>query len=199
MASEPLAVQQWTETGPVLRLGEDLLVFSIATPETTKRDTARQRVRHVLRQTLAPRLQCSPADVPLVSLPGQAIRLDVAEREIGISVSHEAGLSLVAINPCGAVGVDLLRLDRLGMADEELLLLTEEYMGVETAQSIAGMPVAQRTAAFARAWARFEARLKCRGEALAEWSPRQEALLERCRVRELLLTKAFVGAVAVIG
>jgi hypothetical protein len=53
--------------------------------------------------------------------------------------------------------------------------------------ALAGMP------AFARAWSEREARLKCRGLALAEWRACDEPLLEACSCLSLVLAGRVHG------
>lgn len=173
-----------------------LQVFWLTTPFTQNRDLASQLVRSALRETLAPLLDCAPAAIPLLAQPGQPLRLAGRERQIGLSVSHAPGLSLVATHLIGAVGVDLLRLADLAMNDAELQRMAMDYLGNEVARRLAGLSGERRRQAFAEAWVGLEAGLKCLGEGLAEWSPECQALLANCRIRELLLPAGVVGAVA---
>lgn len=195
MASPPAVVRQWVESAPLPPLGQDVRVFSVITPQTTQRDTARQLVRQALRDILASHLGCPPAAVPLHSQPGLGLRL-VGEK-IGLSVSHEAGLSLIAINPAGAVGVDILKLAVPAMPDDELLRLAREYMGKTTAQKIADLPPNRRWPAFAEAWTHLEARLKCRGRPLAEWFEQRQTAPEYGPAMSLQLPEGYAGALAV--
>jgi 4'-phosphopantetheinyl transferase len=196
MKSRPLVVPPWTAAGRLAMPEDGLLVFSL-TPCSTNRDAARQLVRSALRETLAPLLGCTPAAVPLISLPGRAIHLAPQEGEIGLSVSHEAGLSLVAIHLHGAVGVDLLRVAEIPLAGDEVLRLATDYLGAEVASRLSSLLEEARRQAFAKAWAGLEAGLKCLGKGLAEWSPERQALLANCRIRELALPAGLLGAVAV--
>jgi 4'-phosphopantetheinyl transferase len=197
MKSRPLVVPPWTAAGRLPMPEDGLLVFSLTTPYDTNRDVARQLVRTALRETLAPLLGCTPAAVPLISVPGQAIRLALQEGKIGLSVSHEAGLSLVAIHLHGAVGVDLLRVAEIPLAGEEVLRLARDYLGAGVASRLSSLTEEARWQAFAEAWAGLEAGLKCQGEGLVECSPERQALLANCRIRELALPAGLLGAVAV--
>lgn len=197
MKSRPLVVPHWTGAAPLAIPEDGLLVFSLATPYGTNRNAARQLVRTALREMLAPLLGCTPAAMPLISLPGQAIQLTDQECEIGLSVSHEAGLSLVAIHLHGAVGVDLLRLGEIPVAGDEVLRLARDYLGAAVASRLSSLPEEARWQAFAEAWAGLEAGLKCLGEGLLEWSPERQVLLANCRIRELALPAGLLGAVAV--
>jgi 4'-phosphopantetheinyl transferase len=69
---------------------QERLIVAVDAPDTPIRETARQQVRDVLREILG--------DVELISRPGQPIRVAGQVKTPGISVSHEAGLSLVAVH-----------------------------------------------------------------------------------------------------
>jgi 4'-phosphopantetheinyl transferase len=113
----------------------------------------------------------------------------------GLSVSHEQGLSLAAIAPQGPVGVDLLAVTAVPDADE-CLRLARDYLGSHTAQALAALPATQRTMAFARAWTAQEARLKCMGLGLDEWSPENEATWPQLHQDPLTLPQGYLGSVA---
>ena len=100
MAARELAVRPYQE-GRTFLPEENLLIVAVDTPNTAIRDQARQQIRQVLREILAPLLACSPEDVPLIIEPGQAPRL-AKKPAMGLSISHEPGLSLLAINFAGA-------------------------------------------------------------------------------------------------
>lgn len=196
MHCRPLLVPQWPGSGPLAPAEDELLVFSLATPCTRNRDRARQLVRNALREVLAPLLGCTPAAVPLIAKSGQPLRLTGLESEIGLSVSHETGLSLVAIHLNGAVGVDLLRVAGMSMNSDEVLRLATDYLGAGVASRLASMPEEARRQAFAEAWVGLEAGLKCLGEGLRECSSERQVLLANCRIRELALPTGLIGAVA---
>lgn len=181
----PLAVQHWPTS---FARTQDLLIVAIQTPHTPIRDTARQLVRTVLREILG--------DVELISNPGQAISLARMDSPIGISVSHESGLSLLAVNFSGLVGIDLLRIPDDPDWASQIQALAGDYLGPKVAQQITDLAAQEQMTSFAQAWAAHEARLKCQGLALAEWSSELEASLAECCAQPLLLPAGFVGAVA---
>jgi 4'-phosphopantetheinyl transferase len=165
----------------------------IETPETPLRESARRIVRAALREVLSSLLP-APCESPvLISVPGQPIRLAPPWADVGLSVSHEPGLSLLAINLDGPVGVDLLRVAAIP-AD---IAVARDYLGPDIARTLAMLPTGQRPQHFARAWARFEARLKCQALELREWTPELAERLAACSVAELALPAGWVGAVAV--
>lgn len=172
------------------------VVLMVPTPETRLRDAARDLVRTALREFLAPLLGCTPAMVPLQVEPGNAPTLNLASPSVHLSISHEAGLSLAAIHTGGKVGVDLMRAADAAMP--EWKTMAHDYLGPDAAQRLQGVDVSQRQLAFAQAWTRHEACLKCMGLHLQEWSPWLAQRLALCSVSALVLPTGYIGATAII-
>lgn len=84
MHDELLSVVQWPAA---LNSAQELLIVAVDTPKSPIRDAARQLVRAALSEILG--------DAELLCEPGQAIRLAQPDSPLGISVSHENGLSLL--------------------------------------------------------------------------------------------------------
>lgn len=185
MNVSPLPVLHWP--APIDQAPE-LLIVTIDTPNTSVRDTARRLVRGVLREILG--------EVELVSVPGKAIRLAGSDGPIGISVSHENGLSILAVNFSGPVGIDLLRIPDDPDWEAQIPALACDYLGPTLARQLNDLAPEERLANFAHAWTGHEARLKCRGMALTEWSSGLETSLKECLAHPLALPSGYVGAVA---
>lgn len=169
---------------------QDLQVIAVNTPETAIRAVARRQVRAVLSEVFAGQT--------LLSVPGQAIRLAGQGGLTGISLSHERGLSLIAIHRSGAVGVDLMRLPTDDDWPAQLALLATDYLGPASAAEIAGLPAARRGREFARAWTQHEACLKCHGLVLQEWRQGLQEKLALCQTRPLTLPDNYVGSIATL-
>lgn len=176
-----------------LVVADGLWVIAVKTPDTAHRDRARQLVRQALGKTLGGMLAVDEGSLSLISQPGQGIRLAPPWQDVGISVSHEPGLSLAAIHRTGPVGIDLLQ---LGPALPDLDQLARDYLGPATAAAIAALPQTQRQPAFARAWCRLEAGLKCLGMALGEWTPEIGRQLAACTVTDIAMPAGWVAAMA---
>jgi 4'-phosphopantetheinyl transferase len=187
MNDRPPAVLRWPAS---FDHDQDLLIVAVETPNTPIRDAARQLVRGVLREILG--------DVELVSILGQPIRLARQDSPIGISVSHENGLSLLAINRSGPVGIDLLRTPDSTDWTAQIPTLAGDYLGPEPARRIANLPPGEQMLAFTQAWTAHEAGLKCRGRALGEWNVILEKELAACRMHPLTLPAGYIGAVATL-
>lgn len=172
-------------------------LMAIPTPADLRREAVRRIVRQALAQRLAGLLDTGVEELgSLIGPPGQAPRLAAPWSRVGLSLSHEPGLSLAAVRLHGPVGIDLVR---LGAALPELARLSRDYLGPATAAMLAARPEAERQTAFAAAWTTHEARLKCLGLALDEWSPALARRLAHCRAAPLTLPENChqVAAVAI--
>jgi 4'-phosphopantetheinyl transferase len=172
-----------------------LAVLSVAMPDQPTRAIARQRVRAALRETIAAWLKVPVAEVVLGANPGQPLLLQAPHHYVGVSVSHEAGISLAALHAHGSIGVDLMRVELVAPPDWELV--AKDYLGATTYSELAQQPVSESAAAFASAWTAHEARLKCLGLRLIEWSPALEQAVTACTVSPLKLPPDLRGTVAV--
>ena len=172
-----------------------LLVISVATPHSTLRDAARAQLRGALRQVLGLQLGCTPEAVNLLSVPGHALHVELPGHGIGgigLSASHEAGLSVAVIRQGGPVGIDIMRL----APAFDWQPVARDYLGPQALQRIASQSEPDQPQAFAREWTRLEAGLKCLGIGLQEWNPALAQRLESCRVIALDLPAGLCGAVA---
>lgn len=197
-----LAVHPWPAARDLLAASSGipagLLVISVATPNSTLRDAARAQLRGALREVLSLQLGCAPEAVKLLSIPGQALRVELPGHGIngrvgiGLSASHEAGLSVAAIRQGGPVGIDIMRI----APAFDWQPLARDYLGPQALQRIASQPEPDQPQAFAREWTRLEAGLKFLGIGLQEWNPSLAQRLESYRVMELNLPAGLCGAVA---
>ena len=180
-----------------LRAERAWTVISLVTPETTLRHAARARVRSAFQDVLGALLYRPAASIALISQPGQAILLDLPETRIGLSVSHAPGLTVAAIRVGGAIGIDLIRIEP-GVAElPDWERVAQDYLGPQSCRQLATLPPAQRAAAFAQAWTRWEAGLKCLGLGLTEWTPALESRLASCVVRALAVPDHYGAAMAI--
>ncbi len=179
-----------------LRSSRALTVISVPTPATTNRLLARDLVRLALRQTLAAFLGQPVASITLVSHPGLPIRVDAPLARLHVSVSHMPGMSVAAISNGSGVGIDAMHVDysAAGMAD--LAHVARDYLGPAVSDELQRLAPAQGPSAFAEAWTHQEARLKCLGMALTEWTPALQAQLAPCPATRLALPENYRGAVA---
>ena len=201
-----LAVHPWPASRALLANGygllrpagsgaaAELLVVSVVTPDSTLRDAARAQMRGALREVLGLQLGCTPESIVLNSIPGQALRVEQPSdsQNIGLSASHEAGLSVAAIRRQGPVGIDIMRI----APAFDWQAVARDYLGPQAWHRIASQPAPEQPQAFAREWTRLEAGLKCLGIGLQEWNPSLAQRFERCRFMALHLPSGLCGAVA---
>lgn len=186
----PVALWDAVKNRPLER-ASDLLVVAVKTPHTSLRAAARQQVREVMQRLLGQYLARPPASLDLVFLPGQAPQM-IGEPDLGLSISHAEGLSLLAIHRHGPVGIDLQAWPSTAGLSAEIDALCRDYL----AQPVAGKTPAERQDNFIRAWTAHEAALKCLGLPLAESTPARHAALARCTCQPLDLPAGYIGSLA---
>ena len=199
MPQARVAVHPWPASrhllGTASGVGSGLLVISVATPDSTLRDAARTQLRSALREVLGLQLGCTPEALNLQSVPGQPLRVALpghAISAIGLSASHEAGLSVAVIRRHGPVGIDIMRI----APAFDWQPVARDYLGPQAWHRIASQPAPDQLQAFAYEWTSLEAGLKCIGIGLQEWCPVLAQRLESCRLMELALPEGLYGAVA---
>lgn len=178
----------------------DLSIAALPTALPHLREEARFLTRTAIKQLLGERFGCAPASLCLKGIAGAPLRLvqaPASEPKPGLSVSHEMGLSAVVVNFAGKVGIDLLRLDAVHAASDELLDLARTFLGPDAAESLSRLSSAERVIAFACRWSAFEASLKCLERGLEEWSPHLDLALKTIETGSLDLFQGYVGCLAV--
>jgi 4'-phosphopantetheinyl transferase len=163
------------------------------------RPEARLAIRLALREALAALASVPVEAVMIGSGPGRAPAIEfTAPARIaapGISISHDGKLSLAAINLRGPVGVDL-------MTEQDIpdwRVVAADYLGPAEAARLAALPPPLRSVELARAWTRREARLKCLGLQLTEWSAHCPAEDNRIVSRSVALPPGYRGTLAFPG
>ncbi|WP_394778829.1 4'-phosphopantetheinyl transferase family protein [Undibacterium sp.] len=171
-----------------------LAVISITPDVSAAREQVRLQIRAALLDTLAAAGHCPPSQVQLFSEAAQALRVVVPGRKFGVSITHEAGLSLAAIIDGGAVGVDLVHVDEL----LDWKPVAQLYLGDEATAAISRHPAAEQARCFALKWTEHEARLKCCGLGISEWSVELAGKLAGCSVSTLDVPAVYAGSIAVL-
>ena len=191
-----VAVYLWPASSPFLvaapKVGWDLLVIGVATPDPAPRHAARAQLHGALREVLGLEFGRTPESIELVSAPGQTIKVDLPDHQICLSASHEPGISVAAIHRCGPVGIDIMRLPE----EFDWQPIAHDYLGPQALARIACLPPQAQLHEFAREWTRLEACLKYLGVGLQEWSLSLERQISACHLVELELPPGLFGAVA---
>ena len=193
---QALAVPFWPDAASLPLAGGKIILSALETPLSTDRSSARRQVRAALCTLLGPQLNRPAADIQLLSQPGQPLRLADDNHAINLSVSHEPGLSLLAVGFASRIGIDLLRQPAQPEWQDEIDRLARDYLGPDSAAQLAATRNKERPRRFAELWTQQEARLKCLGLALEEWSPALAATLAACQTLPLQLPAPYIGSVA---
>ena len=147
------------------------LVWRVEADPACLRDTARKQ----LRQVLAHYAGVAVDDLGLHVEPGQPPRTDRRWRgwPLSLSVSRAGRHAAVGLCAGARLGLDLVLVEPVPDGTQ----VARHFLGPVATQSLARALPAQRDCAFARAWAEMEARSKCLGLGLEEWSPARQARL----------------------
>ncbi|MCV2351725.1 4-phosphopantetheinyl transferase [Paucibacter sp. Y2R2-4] len=169
-----------------------VFVLALRLDPQLPRPQARARLRNALREALAMRLKIPLCTIGINSVPGQPPRLEGPglRDSMGLSFSHEVGLSLAAVNLQGPIGIDVVRDE----TPPDWAAVARDYLGLQVHTSL----LAKNGAGFAQAWADHEARLKLKGLALAECSDEAERALAlaACLCQPLALPAGWVASLA---
>ena len=119
----------------------------------------------LLRGILAHYLACPPAAVPLRHTPDGAP--EITGHPLAVSLAYADEMLLLGVCQGARIGVDLLRIQPMPDWREVATL----FLGPQICAELATHPAPQRDAAFARHWVELEARGKCLGLGLQEYTP----------------------------
>jgi 4'-phosphopantetheinyl transferase len=167
--------------------------------DASNRDIARHQVRQALQSCLADELGCALSELELTNVRGQpvqVIRNGLLLSSLHCSISHAPALALLAWRWNGPVGVDVQAVEA-GATVPELLATAQLYLDRKIREALALYRYdAHFFEVFAQAWVLQEARLKCAGLGLVEWSEALDAQLQGMHYAPLVLDKNLKAAVA---
>ena len=109
MMERPLPVLAWPaqEALRALQRTDTVFVIRIDTVSTTDRTMARRQIRSALGEALHVLTGCNASGFAFDTVPGEPLQL--VDARIGLSISHEVGMSVAAIHLYGEVGIDIVR------------------------------------------------------------------------------------------
>jgi 4'-phosphopantetheinyl transferase len=191
MQIQPCTFDGWQQSGaPRVRLVRGLAM---------DREQARLQARAALQACLAPELGCGGDELHLTNQRNQAPRLLRRGQPLAAphcTLSHAPGLALLAWHWQGPVGVDLQPVDAT-VPRSELERVARLFFDGKIAQALMSIGLhASFSEAFAATWTRHEARLKCAGLELVEWSAALQAQLADIDSVPVPLAEGYAGAVA---
>lgn len=146
-------------------------VWALATPPGAPRGAVRVLARKALADLLGV--------TTLTNVRGEPPRAP-GRPDLHLSLSHAEGLSLLACHSA-PIGVDVQAMPVQADAATAALFLGPDWHPGHSGQA----QKAHISIAFSDAWTQHEARLKCAGEPLVEWSPALAARLARYRCAPL--------------
>lgn len=138
----------------------------------------RREARAFLRELLAGYLRTAPEQVPLRFSPGEAPSVAASWQgtRLSISMSYSTDVALIALCPGARIGIDVTTVAPM----PDWAQVARLYLGPESLSHLTAIDDVGRDQMFALAWAEMEARSKCLGLGLQEWSAaRQQRLQER--------------------
>ena len=158
-------------------------MWALPTPPGAARDVVRALARAALGELLAAlqgdAISEPRGKVPLTNVRGEPPRAP-GRPDLHLSLSHAEGLSLLACHSA-PVGVDVQALPVQADAATAALFLGPHWHLAQSGQALAA-PI---SIVFAAAWTQHEARLKCAGVPLVEWSDALAARLAHYRCAPL--------------
>jgi 4'-phosphopantetheinyl transferase len=157
-----------------------------------RREAGRRWVaaRWALRQTLARYTGRPATEIELEVADEGKPRLRDGSAGLEFSLTHSAGLALVAVTERRQVGIDV----EMIAPRENVVALAERALLVEDAAAVSSASPSQQLDAFYTAWVRHEARVKCLGGGLGAPASAAEVSVEPIDVGP-----GYAAAVAVAG
>jgi 4'-phosphopantetheinyl transferase len=176
----------------------DLVVIGIDIERGLQRADARLQIRQALIKVIAAAWGLTENEIHLHAEKGQVPYAVVGgktlERTVHLSIAHEDQYALAAICVANSIGLDVVKISDIFEWKDTAVL----YLGESIAQDISTKPADQQFDIFLRAWASHEARLKCLGLGLQEWSEELEQQLQSicCEVGYVSWDCAYISALA---
>ena len=182
-----MQIYRWPEMPTLPSVGSPVL---LRVPVPAARPEARREVRAVLRAVLANWSGVTVDQIQLVESGRGPVWLQQNDSaNVDISLSYGAGEAWIGLVRGGRIGVDMMRVEPFAEAPD----VARNYLGPIAAAEIEKAP--DPACAFAAAWTKHEARLKCAKRDLREWSGEETTV---GGIMELA-GEDWVGVVAVTG
>ena len=157
-----MQICRWPERPALPPQGQPVLIRVAVSPA---RQAARSEVRVVLRAVLGAWSGQPPSQILLAETGrGPVWRNALAETNLDISLAYGASEAWVGLVRGGRIGVDVMCVEPFAEAQA----VARNYLGAASAAAIAQARDPGR--AFAAAWTKREAQLKCAKRGLTEWT-----------------------------
>jgi 4'-phosphopantetheinyl transferase len=176
----------------------DVTVIGVDIKLGCTRDHARIQIRQFVTEVIAVALNLTERNIYINSEKGMAPYVMISDgaqqKIVHLSIAYEDQFAWAVISRINRVGLDVVKIAEAFEWNDTAIL----YLGNATTQGICVKPVDQQFEFFLKAWASHEARLKCLGLGLQEWSERIEQQLSsiRCEVGYVSWDLTYIAAVA---
>ncbi|MBI3711730.1 MAG: 4'-phosphopantetheinyl transferase superfamily protein [Burkholderiales bacterium] len=110
------------------------------------------------------------------------------------SFAYEGEYAVFALAEGGSIGIDLVN----GNTSFDWRETARLYLGGAESQRIEQCSPDQQIREFFRAWSGLEARLKCLGLPLQEWTIDLAQQLEQCQIAHVVLEQSYMCAIATL-
>jgi 4'-phosphopantetheinyl transferase len=165
-------IHHWPELPSLPPAHQPVLVRVVTASD---RRTARQLSREVLREILAAWSGVPADQLPLAESPRGPIWSGTLHGEsLALSLSYTENEIWIALLRGGRIGIDAMPLQSF----PEIESVAQNFFPPSIAAAI--QQSKNPAHAFASAWTALEARVKCLGQDLTEWSPARDAALATC-------------------
>jgi 4'-phosphopantetheinyl transferase len=176
----------------------DVTVIGVDIKLVCTRDHARSQIREVVTEVIAVALNLTERNLRINSEKGMAPYVMISDgaqqKIVHLSIAYEDQFAWAVISRINRVGLDVVKIAEAFEWKDTAIL----YLGNATTQDISIKPLDQQFEFFLKAWASHEARLKCLGLGLQEWSEELEQQLSsiRCEVGYVSWDPTYIAAVA---
>ena len=175
---------------------QDFALLSLALRPGLPRAEARKLSRATLQDALQHHFGCDANAVSVETASGNAPVVKVGRQRVHVSFSYEKDWAFIALDMCSPIGIDVTFIHHQAEWIEECAKVAREYLAPAISRKIEGLAGLERAIAFAEEWALHEARLKCRGLPLQEWTSELEVRLSGMRSGSLGDIEGFMVAYA---
>ncbi len=193
-----LACEQLQQNGLTVISVDIARSHAQSSAQSSTRNDARLQIRQAVSTVFATALNITNDNIRLHTEKGQAPYAEIAvgdqRRYYSLSIAHEDKYAMAAIGGACRIGLDLVKI----ASPFEWIDTANVYLGKSISQTILAKTSEQQFDHFLQAWASHEARLKCLGLGLQEWSEKLEQQLRpvRCEVGYVSWDTTYIAALA---
>jgi 4'-phosphopantetheinyl transferase len=178
----PVFAQADQNQEAVAFLREHSYVILISQGEQNRdRAVARHHLRSVVCDFLCDAFQVPISAIEIRSIPGDAPSAFIKDKKLAISMSYDGDYAIAALHLHRHIGIDLA----VSLPDFDWRSVAALYLGTDLALAIEQLSAQEnpqhQASIFLSYWLRHEAKLKCCGLALQEWTQALEDQLEACQ------------------